>query len=381
MPFENHWLAAPPAGALILILACAPVRRAYGNGWRCAMRFPSILLIPAFFTCCHILFSTGALALAVWQATGRWPWALLLPSPNMSLADNALPALETVAAMLNCLVATFPLSAVFALLFLLNYRGLTVVLGRDLWRRHRLAGVAGLAVLVACALAAMVKPPAIVLGLMLDESPLRSAVLQVQYILNALSFVFEYLIGTCFQLYLLLMAYLWVRGMKFDHDRLMRFAVRRIAFVLKWALVVITATLLGLHLPVLVASLWFPGDGAVWFYETTQGLVRPALALAMVAGAATPITLALHNNTLRQAFATGSKLACTHAWPLAAFLGSAFLLAWTAFLVPAALGASPAADVASLIQPVFTALLSGWILAAWVCFYKGCESFARAITF
>lgn len=376
MPLENLWLAGPPAGALALALCCAPVRRAYANGWHCAARFPRLVLIPAFFSCGHILFSTGAMVVAVWHATGMWPWSWLLAPPDATMTDTALPALETVAAMLNCLVATFPFSALFALLFLFNYRGLAAVLGRSLWRRHRLRGALLLCALVACALAALVKPAAILLPLFLDEGPIRSAILCAQYFLNAFSFVFEYLIGTCFQLYLLLMAYLWVRGMTFERDRLMRFAVRRITFVLKWALVVITATLLGIHLPVIVAGLWFPGDGAVWFCETVQAVVRPALALGMLAGAAVPITLALHNNSLPEALAAHARFARRHAWPLAAFLGSAFLLVWAAFLWPLALPGL-AGSVAGALQPVFTALLGGWILAAWVCFYKGFESSAR----
>lgn len=384
MPPETLWLAGPPAGALLLALGCRPVRRAYAHGWHCVRRFPRIVLIPAIFSCGHILFSSGAAALVVWRATGGAPWPWILSPPQSLPPDLALPALETVAAMLNCLVSAFPLSALFALLFLSNYRGLAVLLGRTLWKRYRAAGLAALAGLVACAMAAALKPAVFLAGFLLGEGAFRAALLNAQYFLNTFSFVFEYLAGACFQLYLMLMAYLWVRGMNFEHGRLMRFAVRRIGFVLKWALVVITASLLGIHLPVAAASLWFPGEGSVWFYETVLAVARPLLALGMLAGAAVQIRLALHNDSLRQALAANARFARRHARPLLLFLGSAFLATWTIFLAPLAAGlwaGSPFDRMASLAQPVCTALLGGWILAAWVCFYQSLGPAAREIEF
>ncbi len=56
---------------------------------------------------------------------------------------------------------------------------------------------------------------------------------------QCVEFLFEYLLGVGVQIYLILLCYAWIRGMTFDFDGLRRFALRRFAYVVQWAVVVL----------------------------------------------------------------------------------------------------------------------------------------------
>ena len=137
--------------------------------------------------------------------------------------DSILPAAGSRAKLL---VATFPVSIVCGLLFLANYRGLTGELGYALLRRYRIWG--WLAWSPRCMRLGFAPQTS-------DNSPCRGIgrilsfheLLLVCSVVNGLSFAFEYLLGTCLQVYLLLIAYGWVRGLHFRRARVLQFAVRR----------------------------------------------------------------------------------------------------------------------------------------------------------
>ena len=74
------------------------------------------------------------------------------PEPMQIAAAAILPASESLAGALNCLVATFPISVLCGLLFFMNYRGLTGELAYVLSARFGLWGWLLLAALAACAL-------------------------------------------------------------------------------------------------------------------------------------------------------------------------------------------------------------------------------------
>ena len=90
------------------------------------------------------------------------------------------------------------------------------------------------------------------------------------------------LLGTCLQVYLLLIAYGWVRGLHFRRARVLQFAVRRMGFVLKWALVIVFATLALIHLPLFVEA-WVTGDPIGWRTLVLVEIIsRPVLAAIML---------------------------------------------------------------------------------------------------
>jgi hypothetical protein len=295
--------------------------------------------------------------------------------------DSILPAAELLAAALNCLVATFPVSVICGLLFLANYHGLTGELGYALLRRYRIWGWVWLGLLAACALASLLKPLTILTLPELARILSFYELLVVSSVVNGLSFAFEYLLGTCLQVYLLLIAYGWVRGLHFRRARVLQFAVRRMGFVLKWALVIVLATLALIHLPLFVEA-WFTGDPIGWRTLVLVEIVsRPALATIMLLLSTVQIRLVLHNDSFRGVRSTWPLP--TKAWPkLPCFLDAIvppFLLqfcdcgsAW--------LGAAIFKQIWSVVLEIGGAISGGWILASWVCFYKRCEA-SQNITF
>ncbi len=303
-----------------------------------------------------------------WQPPG---WAEVLSAAT-------LPAGESGAAIFNCIVTTFPLSALWAALFLVNWRGSQAALARELRRRFGWAG--GTAVhlgLDVCAAASLCKP------LFFGGSPqlnlyLGAATLeQTGEIVNWLGFLFEYLLGVSVQIYLVLLCYAWIRGLTFDFESLRRFALRRFVFVVKWALVVMIISSVGMHLPLVVASFQAPDqrlnpDG--WLLHTRQ-----LLALVLLAFCAVQTLLVFHNESLRRAWADQARFWHRHAWHLSWFIvivALHFLALETAHaFLPIALGPGtwPAAVWTLFLHPLLWSGLASWFLVSWVCLFQRCE--------
>ena len=387
MSSQILWFGAPVAAVWILALCTPRVRRAFLNGTRCVSRHPVLWKIPAAFALAYGLFQLAGFLLLHWRM-GRppeWHIATFNLSPFSLLPASIFPALEMLSGVLNCLVPTFPISVPCGILFLINYRRLASELRRALCRRLGSAGWFLFAALIVCALCAVLKPlPLLALPEFANIFPLRE-LLVVCTLINACSFVFEYLLGTCLQVYLLLTGYGWMRGMDFTPDRLLHFAVRRLGFVLKWALVIVTATLALIHLPLLVEA-WFTGEPAGWEILTLlDTFAVPAFAALIIALASVQIRLTLHNDSLRGAIAAHAAFLRRHGLTCVIL----FLAAAAIFLLLTAAQSAAGiwleetawAPVAKIILQTLTAATGGWILATWVCFYKSCEPGTRDIAF
>jgi hypothetical protein len=350
----------------VLALCVPAVRNAYTNGWRCVLRHASLWKLPAGFALAYGLFRLADFFLLHWRM-GRIPdtGPLLFgtaPEPAQIALAAIFPASEALAGVLNCLVATFPISVLCGFLFYTNYRGLTGEIAYSLSRRYGFWGWLLLVGLAVCALASIAKPltllalPEVATILSLHE------LLLVSSIVNALSFAFEYLLGTCLQVYLLLISYAWVRGLRFRRARVMHFAVRRMGFVFKWASVIILATVILIHVPLFVEA-WLTGDPASWrTFAIAEAVARPTLAAAMIALA-----------TVRHGLISLIFL-------LAAF-SLLFLLQALQNFGNAWLGAALWRQVWTILFEILGAASGGWILAAWVCFYKRCEDGVQTIQF
>jgi hypothetical protein len=208
--------------------------------------------------------------------------------------------------------------------------------------------------------------------------------LAVSNTVNALSFAFEYLLGTCLQVYLLLTAYGWVRGLHFRRVRVLQLAVRRMGFVLKWALVVIVATLALIHVPLFLEA-WLTGDPIGWrALALAETIFRPALAAFMLTMSTVQIRLVLHNDSLRGAIVAHGRFLKRHGLRYLVFVLAALALLWLVqvgqFTVGDALGTPLARQLWSIVMEVAGAICGGWILASWVCLYKRCEG-SQSITF
>jgi len=375
--------------AACVVALCVPsVRDSYANGWRCLLRHASLWKLPGGFALAYGLFQLLDFLLLHWR-TGRVPELApviaRMPLDYRQIAlDSILPAAELLAGALNCLVATFPVSVLCGFLFLANYRGLTGELGYALLRRYRIWGWVWLGLLAACALASLLKPltilalPELVTILSLQELLVASS------LVNGLSFAFEYLLGTCLQVYLLLIAYGWVRGLHFRRARVLQFAVRRMGFVLKWALVVVLATLALIHLPLFVEA-WLTGDPIGWrTLVLVETVSRPTLAAIMLLLATVQIRLVLHNDSLRGALAAHGRFLRMHGLSCLVFLLAGFSVLFLLQILrlggAAWFGAAIFKQVWSIVLEIGGAISGGWILASWVCFYKRCEA-PQNITF
>jgi len=375
------WMLGIPGAVFLLALTFPAVRRAYRLAAHCLVRHPIVWRLPAGFAFIYAAFDVVTLIIIRWRGGRAWPplldWQPLAEGDVMATL-GVLPALEQLAGIWNCLVSVFPLSVVAALLLLVNYRRLTGELISTL--RRRFGGKAWLLILglLVCALAELVKP---LLMVALPELSARfpwQSLLLAATCLNALAFIFEYLFGTALQLCLLLTVYGWARGLQFDDRRMLPFAVRRLGFVIKWSLVIIAATLLLLHIPFALDA-WWTG-GIRWPTES----FRLALAVAMLVCGAVQIQLALHNDSLRQAFTANFQFLRAHGFSYLALVLAALALFFGLQILRLAgeqmLGDSLLTAAWTMLLHVVCAAVGGWVLAAWVCLFHA-RSGGREISF
>jgi hypothetical protein len=367
-----------------LLMGANPIRGSLRDGMRCLRRYPQVWGILAF---CGV-------AAALFLFAERWyewrtvpgappaltPWAGWQPVPAGEIARaGAVPTLLSVAAIFDCLVALFPLSVLAAVLFLVNWRGYQGVLFRGVVRRFGWA--AGLVIhggLIGGALASLAKPV-----LLFCQAQLLAAHFDAQRLAVAgaviywLSFGFEYFLGVGLQIYLALLCFAWVRGLTFDFEALHRFALRRFAFVVKWAVLVLALSSLGINLPVALESVRDDRRNGLGSLVAVSQIVLP---LILVSFCSMQLTLIFHNESLRRAWRDHGRFLRRHGeragW-LVLIAGVHFFLlnlAGGACNVACGVSTWPAIAWRVLIQPVLWALLGGWFLASWVCLFRRCET-------
>jgi hypothetical protein len=393
----------------VLMMWTNPARASFRDGLRALRRYPALWTIPGAFGFCAALFQLAqriyfACVLPpaerpvfvwvreAWRDKEFWLtgsdqslWWLPHTDLLFALRRSVLPALETLAGTFNCLVATFPISALAAILLLLNRGGHHGVLIRALQRRFGVFGYAVHLGIVVCALAAIVKPLLYVLP-QIPELPPEAIVLWSQWsqVVVWLSFLFEYLCGIFVQTYLILLAFIWVRGLTFTHEHLLDFAMRRFSSVMKWAGVILVLSTLFIDLPLMLRNFapfagWFPDPET---FSHRLAIARGALALVTLAAATMQITLVFHSETLRAAWRNHRAFLREHWWPLGWFLVVAAVHCFALQAVNHAVGTGVGEGTAPwvawfLIFPWFAAAVAAWLLASWVCVYKRCSTPAQ----
>jgi len=378
------------AGYLVFMFA-NPARGSMRDGLRCVQRYPRLWTLLAVFGLFHALFMIGVDVFLYYtlpeQAPGRplffWhrAWVYSPIDFQIALHHAVLPAMEMVTGVFNTLVTTFPFSALAALLFLFNWRQHHGTFRRALIRRFRGLGALLYAITLLCALAAIVKPLtyfALPLAAMhgVPGYPLLEASLFVDW----LSFLFETAFGVCVQIYLILLAYAWVRGVNFTHQHLLDFAIRRFSAAMKWTGVIMLMSTLTIHLPLILSSLGFVGETITTqqVFDLIRTTVRPAIVFVLCVFCSMQIVLVFHGETLREAFGHHLSFLKRQAWPLLWFIAAALLHAWLLNVVDwslrRGLGEETAYGIAwQLAFPLIAALLMAWILASWVCLFQRWE--------
>ena len=389
-----------------LMMWTNPAREALRDGFRALRRYPALWAIPGLFGFCAALFQLaqrlyfacvlpeGERPVFVWlrnaetwlNDAGDSFWWLPREALVFALHESRLPAFETLTGIFNCLVATFPISAIAAILLLINRGGHQGVLIRALHRRLGIAGWAVHLALLICALAAIAKPLLYLAPQLLHLAPAAAeSFLQWSRVVVSLSFLFEYLCGLFVQVYLLSLAFVWVRGSTFTSGRLIDFALRRFSSVVKWASLVLLLSVVFIELPIILRSFapfagWFPEQDA---FAHRLSIVRGLLGGFALLAATMQITLVFHSESLAAALRDHREFLRDHWWPFAWFVIVAalhcFALHALQRIVALGLGEGTAPWVLwTLLFPWIAGGVLGWLLASWVCVYKRCATPAQS---
>jgi hypothetical protein len=365
------------AGYLILMLS-NPIRVPLRDGFRCISRFKRIWLTFALLGLAYSVFQfaiftplrrTSDLNLAQLEFWETWHW----PAFGEIWRESILRAAEAAAGIFDDAATTYPLSVIAAILLIGNWRGMHGSLVRALRKRFRFWGLLiYLAVLIA-ALAALVKP---LLFLQLPEwwRILPGArLLQASATVDTVAFLFEYLCGIYIQVYLITVCFAWIKGLHFEEEPLFGFVMRRFSFVLKWSSIVVLVSSLVLRLPLLVA--YFRNVPNVLDYLPIGRWIMCAL---IVCFGSMQISLVLHNESLGEAFRAHRGFLRRNAGQFGWFLIICavhfwFLASCDAAVHLAAADRPIALIIWKVIYVFLRGLITGWLLASWVCLFRQSE--------
>jgi hypothetical protein len=366
-------------GGYILVMLFNPVRQALRDGFRCIGRFPRVWVAFVILGFAYAIFQFLAFSPAQTVADfdphqmaslPTWQWPRLADV----WLEAPLPALENVAGLFDNATTTYPLSVIAAIAMLLNWRGLNGALLRALHKRYRFAGFLIYLVVLVSALATLLKP--IVFWRLPDWGGLVPAagLLQISATVDAVAFIFEYLFGVYIQVYLIMVCFVWIRGLSFEEGELFRFGVRRFSHVLKWAGLIVLLSMVLVRLPLLLA--YFMNIPNVLDYLPFQ---RILMCVLIISFASVQVSLALHNENLGAAVRAHLGFIRRNRSRFGWFL---LICAFHFFFIMAcdAVVRGAIADrVLALIgwKIIFVCLrgfITGWLLASWVCLFRRCET-------
>ncbi|MDQ2824238.1 MAG: hypothetical protein M3R29_02195 [Verrucomicrobiota bacterium] len=366
-------------GGYAIVMLFNPVRQALRDGLRCITRYKRIWLTFVLLGFGYSVFqfatfssieSSADFDLNQVASLPSWHWPRLFEV----WTEVPLPVLEGVAGIFDNATTTYPLSVVAAVLMLMNWRGLHGALWRALRKRYAVASYFIYLILLVSALASLLKPIVFcrlpIWGGLVPAADL----LRISATVDAIAFIFEYLFGIYIQVYLITVCLVWVKGLSFNEEALFRFAVRRFSYVLKWAGLVVCVSTLVVRAPLLLA--YFMDVPDVLDYLPLE---RVFMGVLIICFASVQVSLALHNEKLREAIRAHRDFVRRNGGRFGWFL---LICALHFFFITAcdALARGAIADriVALIIwKGLFVSargLITGWLLAAWVCLFRQCET-------
>jgi hypothetical protein len=362
----------------VIVLLFNPVRVPLRDGFRCVLRYKRVWLTFVLLGSAYFVFqfstftpiqSTADVDLTQITSMANWHW----PTFMEIWREAPLPALEGVAGIFDDATTTYPLSAVAAVLMLINWRGLHGALVRALQKRFHFWGYLVYLILLLSAVAALLKPVVFALPLWGGLLP-GAELLQISASVDAVAFIFEYLFGVYIQVYLIAVCFAWIRGLSFEEGELFRFGMRRFSYVLEWAGLVVLVSFLIVRLPLLLA--YFMNIPDVLDYLPVERVLMCGLIIAF---SSVQISLALHNETLREAIRAHREFIRNNLSRFGWFLlicGIHFFFLTTADAIMR--GAIADRLVAMIIwKSIFVFLrgfITGWLLASWVCLFRRGET-------
>jgi hypothetical protein len=366
-------------GGYAIVMLFNPVRQALRDGFRCITRFKRVWMTFVLLGLAYSVFqfatftpiqSLADLDLTQITSLPSWYW----PRLSDVWADVPLPTLENVAGIFDNATTTYPLSVIAAVLILVNWRGLHGTLFGALRKRYRFTGSFIYLILLLSALASLLKP--IVFWRLPEWGGLVPAagVLQISASVDAIAFIFEYLFGVYIQVYLIMVCFTWIRGLSFEEGELFRFAMRRFTYVLKWAGIVVFLSTILVRAPLLLA--YFMNIPDVLDYLPLQRLF---MCLLIISFASVQISLALHNENLREAIRAHRAFIRRNGGRFGWFLLICalhffFIMAWDAIVREAIADRLIALIVWKSIFVSVRGFITGWLLASWVCLFRQYET-------
>jgi len=366
-------------GGYALVMLFNPVRQALGDGFRCIRRFKRIWLTFTLLGFGYFVFQFATFTpirtladLDLNQVTSlpSWHWPRFLEIWR----ETPLPALEGVAGIFDNATTTYPLSAVAAVLLIINWRGLHGALLRALRKRYRLWSYFIYLILLLGALASLLKP--IVFWRLPEWGGLVPAagLLRISATVDAIAFIFEYIFGVYIQVYLITVCLAWIKGVSFEEGELFRFAMRRFSYVLEWAGIVVVVSTLIVRLPLLLA--YFTNIPGVLDYLPIE---RVLMSGSIIAFCSVQVSLALHNETLGEAIHAHGQFIRKNGVLLRWFLIICgihffFIMICDAIVRNAIADRLAALFVWKLIFACLRGIITGWLLASWVCLFRQRES-------
>ncbi len=366
-------------GGYLLVLFFNPIRLSLRDGFRCLLRFKRIWLTFVLLGFAYSVFqfatftplqSSADLDFYQVATMSDWNWPRLVEVWR----ETPLPTLEGVAGIFDNATTTYPLSVVAAFLLLCNWRGLHGSFLRALQKRFRLWSYLIYLIVLLSAVASLFKP-IIFWRLPVWSSVLPTAgLLKISASVDAAAFIFEYLFGVYIQVYLITVCLAWIKGLSFTEEALFQFAVRRFSYVLKWAGLVVLIGTLVVRLPLLLA--YFVDLPGVLDYQPIE---RYAMSALLVLFSSVQISLVLHNESLGAAIRAHRQFIGRNAGRFAWFLliGAMhffFLTACDAIVRGAVADRVVGVIVWKTIYVGARGLVTGWLLASWVCLFRQCET-------
>src|SRR6266446_2935092 len=377
VPGVYGWLGL--CGGYALVMLFAPVRRALVDGLHCLRRYQRIWITFAvlgfgYFAFQFVTFTPirnwADSELSQITSLPQWAW----PRLSEIWTDTLLPALEGVAGIFDNDTTTYPLSVIAAVLMIVNWRGLHSALVRALRKRYGFWSYLVYLILLLSALASLLKP--IVFWRLPEWSGLVPAagLLRISATVDAIAFIFEYLLGVYIQVYLITVCLAWTKGVSFEEGELFRFAMRRFSYVLEWAGIVVAVSTLIVRLPLVLA--YFTNIPGVLDYLPIARVLMSGLIIAFCS---VQISLALHNETLIEAMRAHAQFVRHNAGRLGWFLIICGLHFFAIMICDAIMRSAIADHLGALFLWKFSfaflrGMVAGWLLASWVCLFRQCES-------
>lgn len=362
-------------GGYALLMLFNPARTALRDGLRCAFRYkrvwlPFVLLGLSYsifqFSTFSPIESASDFDLNQVVSLPSWHW----PRLSQVWTEVPLPTIEGVAGIFDTATTTYPLSVLAAVLMLMNWHGLPGSLWVAMRKEFRYSRYPIFLILVLSAVAAIAK--AVDFWVLPHVSGPRF--LQVSASIDAVAFIFEYLFGVYVQVYVITVCLVWVKGVGFNEMALFRFAVRRFAYALKWAGIVVCVSTLLVRTPLLLA--YFRNVPHVLDYLPYQRMVMSVLIILF---ASVQVSLVLHNENLVEALRAHFQLVARNFTLFSWFI----LICGLHFAAIISVDAVARSAIADRIVALFVwkcifvtarGLLVGWLLASWVCLFRQCET-------